>query len=430
MPRDQVDALVIGAGAAGLAAAAELSRAEKRVVVLEARSRIGGRILTHHDPLSPAPIELGAEFVHGETAGTMDVIRAAGLRVDELPDEHVLSRNGTLKPLGDFWELVDRMGRDLAALRKRRSGDFPVSEYLERSAMPPLRRALLRGFVEGFHAAHPEKISAHSLAASGDGDESENRQFRVAEGYGAVVDFLRGSLDPGRVDVRTGTVAKAVWWKKGDVVVDAVNAAGATLEPFRARSAVIAIPHAVLRGKWLRFEPPLRDKERAAGRLEIGQIFKIVLRFRERFWEKDGRRPNFIHAQGVDVPVWWTAQPAQSLALTGWAGGPKAEALLGMDERARVERSLASLSRIFAVPRAVLDEGLRSWNHHDWSADPFSRGAYSYVGVGGVPAQKALARPVEGTLFFAGDALDPEDIGTVAAALKTGRRAGQDAARA
>jgi len=84
----------------------------------------------------------------------------------------------------------------------------------------------------------------------------------------------------------------------------------------------------------------------------------------------------------------------------------------------------------FAIPRRRLDPLLLAWFSHDWSADPFSLGAYSYVGVGGVPSQKALARPVAGTLFFAGDGLDPEEIGTVAGALRTGRQAGRDAARA
>src|SRR5262245_8579471 len=219
MAHDPVDALVIGAGAAGLAAASELSRAGRRVTVLEARSRIGGRILTRHDPLSPVPIELGAEFVHGETAETMKILGAARLRVDELPDEHVRSREGRLAPVGDFWELVEGMRHDLAKRRHRHSGDFSVEDYLKHSRLPAVRRTMLRQFVEGFHAARVDRISALSLAAPDGNGDSEDRQFRIAAGYGAMIEFLRGGLDPERVDVRTGTVAQVLRWKAGSVVL-------------------------------------------------------------------------------------------------------------------------------------------------------------------------------------------------------------------
>src|SRR4029077_8915467 len=78
MPRDRkrVDVLVLGAGAAGLAAARDLSHAGLRVTVIEARPRVGGRILTLHDPRSPVPIELGAEFIHGEAAETLPLAQA------------------------------------------------------------------------------------------------------------------------------------------------------------------------------------------------------------------------------------------------------------------------------------------------------------------------------------------------------------------
>src|SRR6266516_3844342 len=92
MPRDRkrIDVLVLGAGAAGLAAARDLSHAGLRVTVIEARPRVGGRILTLHDPRSPVPLELGAEFIHGEGAETLPLAQAAGLAVLELPrsEEH------------------------------------------------------------------------------------------------------------------------------------------------------------------------------------------------------------------------------------------------------------------------------------------------------------------------------------------------------
>ena len=132
---------------------------------------------------------------------------------------------------------------------------------------------------------------------------------------------------------------------------------------------------------------------------------------------------DFLHDRSGDFPTWWLARPWQVPLVTAWAGGPRADALADLDETALVDRALRGLSRMLDVPRARLDGLLESWRTHDWRRDPFSRGAYSYVGVGGLPAQRALARPVEGTLFFAGEVTEPDEMGTVAGALASGQRA-------
>src|SRR6266566_9227683 len=148
--RKRIDVLVLGAGAAGLAAARDLSQAGLRVTVLEARPRVGGRVLTVHDPRSPIPLELGAEFIHGASAETLPLAQAAGLAVLELPDTHELAAGGRFKPMGSYWELLDRMNHDLARRLASRGKDFPVSEYLDSARVPLARRGLLRDFVQGF----------------------------------------------------------------------------------------------------------------------------------------------------------------------------------------------------------------------------------------------------------------------------------------
>jgi monoamine oxidase len=149
-------------------------------------------------------------------------------------------------------------------------------------------------------------------------------------------------------------------------------------------------------------------------------VCKVVLRFREPFWDD---RLSFLHDREGDFPTWWTASPWRVPVITAWAGGPRAEALRELDETALVDRALASATRTLAVPRPRLEELLESWRVHDWRRDPYSRGAYSYVGVGGLPAQRALARPCEGTLFFAGETTEPTEMGTVSGAIASGQRA-------
>jgi monoamine oxidase len=450
MPRDRkrVDVLILGAGAAGLAAARDLSHAGLRVTVIEARPRVGGRILTLHDPRSPVPLELGAEFIHGGSADTLPLAQAAGLAVIELPDSHELAAAGRFKPMGDFWELVDRMNHDLARRLASRGKDFPVSAYLDSARVPASRRGLLRDFVQGFYAAHPDRLSAKSLAVEteGGGDEADEvggKQFRIGNGGDALMKWLRDGLDPERTEVRLSTVAVAVQWKLGAVsVVCRGSSDRAPLSALSARTALITLPLAVLKAGDLRFDPAVPAKQRALAGIEMGQVFKIVLRFREAFWERaeflkerrepagsNGRGLTFLHAHGAEVPTWWTSLPVRSPVLTGFVGGVAAEQLLAEDPPSRLERSLVALSDVLAVPRRELEELLDASASHDWRADPFARGAYSYIGVGGSGAPRALGRPVDGTLFFAGEATDGAQIGTVSGALASGRRAAREVLR-
>ena len=456
MPRDRkrVDVLVLGAGAAGLAAARDLSHAGLRVTIIEARPRVGGRVLTLHDPRAPVPLELGAEFIHGETAETLSLAQAAGLAVLELPDTHELASAGRFKPMGDFWAVIDRMNRDLARRVARSGKDFPVSEYLESASVPASRRGMLRDFLQGFYAAHPDRLSAKSLAVETEGgdeeDEVEGKQFRIANGGDALMKWLRDGLDPDRTEVRLSSVARSVQWKRGAVSVACHGGDRAPLPTVRARAALITLPLAVLKAGVVGFDPALPAKQRALAGIETGQVFKIVLRFREAFWERpeflkerreqsggagggggsNGSGLNILHAHGAEVPTWWTSLPVRSPVLVGYVGAVAAKQLLAEDPPSRLERSLVALSEVLAVPRRELEQQLDASASHDWHADPFARGAYSYIGVGGNSAPRALARPVDGTLFFAGEATNGAEIGTVAGALSSGRRAAREVLKA
>jgi monoamine oxidase len=220
---------------------------------------------------------------------------------------------------------------------------------------------------------------------------------------------------------------------------------GSALQPLRARTAIVTLPAAVLKSGEVKFDPQIAEKQRALAGLEIGQIFKVVLRFREAFWDeadflkarrRNGRGGsgaadgiNFLHAQGAEIPTWWTTAPIRASLITGWVGGSTADALLSADPATRLERSLISLSQTLTTPRRELEEQLDAWASHDWRSDAFARGAYSYIGVGGYAAPVTLARPVEGTLFFAGEATNRDHIGTVAGALASGRRAAREVQR-
>jgi monoamine oxidase len=421
VPKAGIDTVVIGAGAAGLAAARCLSDHGRTVVVLEARPRIGGRILTLHDPEWPLPIELGPEFLHGEARATREIADAAGLPVVELPDEHVWAERGRLRPMGEVWT---RFGALLERIPTR-GADVSFDRFLAQRRVPAPTRAMARLFAEGYFAAHVDRLSAQSVAsAAGETDESE-RQYRLARGYSGIVEWLRAGLDPERCRVRLACLVETIRWRRGEVEVGFRSAAGAQSRWLRARTAVVTLPLGVLKAApteagAVRFDPEPASLRAAIQKLEVSHVCKLALRFREAFWDD---RINFLHDREGDFPTWWTANPWRVPVLTAWAGGPRADALADLADTALVDRALGSLSRALGVARSRLEELLESWHAHDWRHDPHSRGAYSYVGVGGLPAQRALARPCEGTLFFAGEATEPDEMGTVSGAIASGQRA-------
>src|SRR5947207_3948831 len=99
--------IIIGAGAAGLAAARDLSRAGHEVAVLEARDRIGGRVYTQRGPETPVPIELGAEFVHGKSPALWHIAKAANLKLHEISGRHWYFDDGHVSKSHDFWETIE-----------------------------------------------------------------------------------------------------------------------------------------------------------------------------------------------------------------------------------------------------------------------------------------------------------------------------------
>lgn len=405
------DVIIIGAGAAGLAAARDLAR--YRIAIVEARDRIGGRIHTLHPNDLALPIELGAEFIHGEAEATFSIVDSAALLAYQLPDDHWWSRDGSWSEL-DFWEDLEELFRKIGKGKRDRSFD----EFLRSRRVDPQLRKLACGFVEGYNAAHADRISAQSLRTA-DGEMKEQKQFRIANGYDALMAWLRaGVSDPHAL--RLGAPVSEVRWKRGAVEVVTEK------ETMRASAALITVPLGVLKAGSIRFTPALDEKQQAIEKLEVGHVVKIVFRFREPFWKQPF---NFLHSDDRFMPTWWTCAPARAPLLTGWAGGHAADALAADGDTAMIDRALDSMARVFGTRRTQLERMLVGTWTHDWQRDPFSRGAYSYAGVGGAGAHKELAKPLQSTLFFAGEATNGEQTGTVAGAIVSGQRAAAEVRR-
>jgi monoamine oxidase len=164
----------------------------------------------------------------------------------------------------------------------------------------------------------------------------------------------------------------------------------------------------------------------------MGHVVKVALQFRTAFWERihDRRYHDAAFFRGAGQPFasYWTQLPMRSELIIAWVGGPKAMALRSVASPELIASALSGFGELVGesdVAREEFEGGLT----HDWSHDPFSRGAYSYLKVGGGDARTSLGSPVDDTLFFAGEATsDDGQGGTVNGALVTGERAAREVA--
>jgi monoamine oxidase len=396
------DIIVIGAGVAGLAAARELKRAGFAPLVLEARDRIGGRILTVHDPLTPVPLELGAEFVHGVHPTLWRVLRDLRAPVVELAGEHWTRDAQGVHRGGGGWEEMERIFEAMS-----RAPEQSFAEFIAQAEGSADAKRAATSFVEGFNAARKEEVSVAWLNAEQKAsDESDgDRSFRVLAGYGAVPRRLAEGLE-----IRFSTDVARIRWRPGDVHIE--TRAG---QVFRCAGAVIAVPFALLRCGHLQLDPEPPALAAARDAIATGSAIRVTFRFAEPPWSETAPHLSFLHG-GSDFPVWWTAFPIAAPVITGWAAGPKADALAGRSQAELQQIALASLHRLLGEDPGQPEA---AW-FHDWSADPYALGAYSYVRTGGLAALAELQKPVENTICFAGEALVSGHMGTVHGAIESG----------
>jgi monoamine oxidase len=406
--------IVIGAGAAGLMAARELARAGKKVTILEARDRCGGRILVLPAAEFGYQAEGGPEFVHGEAPVTRALMHEAGLSLQPVHGARWAVENGTFSQGRPPEPGSDRFYQALAELKT----DLPIAEFLKQHFAGPdyarLRRSIER-MAEGYDAADPARASALALRDEWM-NEGPGNQGRVAGGYGALIDFLAAECRGLGAVIHLNAAVKAIEIIAGSVVVRCTSG-----EAHTGTAAILTVPLPLL-GE-IDLPPAIRAKASATADIGFGNVIKIVLRFKTRWWaerRKDLAGLSFLISDR-QIPVWWTQSPVTDPVLTGWFGGPKTKAMGGYGEDKLIETGLVSLGEVFGLAANQLRDGLVAARAIDWANEPFSRGAYSYATPATRDAQSLLVSSDPGPVLFSGEAFyRGRDMGTVEAALASG----------
>ena len=421
---DTFDAVVIGAGVAGLAAARVLAEAGRRVALLEARDRIGGRIHTVAAVQGELPVELGAEFVHGLPAELIDLVDEAGLTRFELDGDsrcagpgRIGARLGPCSDQHEVHQLFEALGHVQLSPNSR---DLSFSEFVGQRKVRPEVAASATNYVEGFNAADADRISVRALAKQQVAEDaiSAERIFRVAEGYMRVPEFLLGRFRDAGGEFFRSMAVRSITWEHGQVEV-----ATDTSRVLAAKSAIVTLPLGVLQARRVAFSPQPSEILKAADSLVMGPAARVVYEFDSAFWKEftSLKGVSFLFAPDAAPPTWWTTCPKPGSTLTGWIAGRKARRV-EMD--LLPEMGLETLSTLLDSPLHDVKRHMLRWHMHDWLIDPHSLGAYSYVPRGAIGASEQMSIPVEQTLFFAGEHTDTSGHwGTVHGALRSGYRA-------
>jgi monoamine oxidase len=415
---EQYDVLVIGAGAAGLLAALELALAGRKVCIIEAKEKSGGRIQTTYNK-NNYPIESGAEFVHGDLPLTLQIFKKASIETYKVKGSIWQKKDNRLQEQEDFIEDFSDLEKKFKELKE----DIPVAsfikEHLKGNKYEQLRFTL-KNYVEGYYAADINKASTYALCE--ELTKGDDVNYRIEGGYQQLVSYLEQQCIERGVEFFFSQPVLQLHWKKDEV--EAVT----TKSSFKATKALITVSIGVLQNEGITLVPSLPQKIKAAKQLGFGHVLKITLEFENAFWKNkeltNGENlddMNFLFFE-EEIPTWWTQYPKKENIITGWMGGPASAAWQTLDEETLIRKGLQSLSKIFNTDVLHLGKELLQAKMCSWSADPHFNGSYSYAIINGGEYMKRILEPVEQTIYFAGEGLhDSIDIGTVEAALVSGR---------
>ena len=404
------DVIIIGAGATGLLAMRDLAKAGCHVCMLEATETAGGRISTIKGDFENY-VEAGAEFIHGKLPLTFQLLKEAGLSYETVEGKMIGVRQGQWQSE----EHYDHWDEFMQQLRKLKT-DITILQFLEENFSNPeyihLRQAVQR-FSEGFDLADISKASILSIKK--EWEDIDKTQYRIKGGYTQLIDHLVNSCRQLNAEFYFNTCVNKIDHEEGNVTVHTSDN-----KKFEANKLIITVSAGVLQSGTIQFKPALTDHAVAIQGLGFGTVIKFLLEFKTNFWEEFDDEAGFLLTD-EEIPTWWTQLPAESNLLTGWLGGPNATKKIFEPDSSLLQTALLSLSSIFRIPPAMLQEELTNYKIINWLNQPHIKGGYSYNTLHSEKAKEILSSPLNHTIYFAGEAISKnESQGTVESALQSG----------
>jgi monoamine oxidase len=419
------DTIIVGAGAAGIAAGERLQAAGQRILLLEARDRIGGRVWSD-DTFADFPVELGAEFIHGERAVTHGWVAAAGFTTLDAPrypklrwgDGGPALLDADLPPntrqlLAQIWAAYRALPAHAAQLA---TTDCSLADYLRGQGFPADALTVADVLLAQTCCASIETLSCADLVREMAADHAGSVEFYIAEGYGALLAWQSRDLP-----IRLNTPVQAICWDDGGVIVVTADAT------FQACRCILTVPVSLLQRGIIHFDPPLSQrKAQAIATFRTEAATKLIYRFTHQFW---GDELVFLAHRGL-AARWWTpgyGRPGAAV-LTCYVTAARAEQFDRLPAAEALALGLAEICTLLNRPdlaRQCMDARRVAWAH-----EPFTLGGYAHVPPGAAWARPALAAPEGQTLFFAGEATAYEtNPQTVHGAIESGWRAAAECVR-
>lgn len=422
------DTIVVGAGIAGVTAARLLQQSGRRVVILEARDRVGGRLWT--DRTDGIPIDRGASWIHGLNRNPLTpLVQALGMDTIEFT---VGAFQVGGRPIANFDAQRHHLSEDATARLDSHAATFEAqlercistsavgetyAQAVERTLDELRWTGERRQAFSGYHRHRTEEqcgadsglVAAHAL----DDDAPDGDEVIFPRGYDVLATRLADGLD-----VRLRHEVISIDW-----AIDGVRVSTAK-ETFAAADVVVTVPLGVLKEGSITFKPALPDDVSGAiGRVGMGTFNKVYLQFPKRFWEQDVYAIRQWGAASFPWHSWYDVSAvSETPMLVTFAGGAWGQRIESMLDEEIVSSVLGALGSMYGdrVPQPT-----GYWITR-WASDQHARGSYSYVAANATKEDHDLmAGPVGGVLHLAGEATYSDDPATVHGALLSGHRAAE-----
>ncbi len=409
--------IVVGGGLAGLACAYHLGRKGHSVQLLEARDRLGGRVVTWYDASGDPIAEGGAEFIDTHHRRVQRYARWLGLELRELPLGEQF--HDELPGCELFWSSLEELSSRLRERKRpwlvpdelKELDRVSMLDWAERCSLSHRVQREIRLWATGMELAPPERVSVLGVLAElrQRSPHTRSAAYTLAGGLSRLVEALAAKARDAGVEIHLGRAVRRLEQTSESV---RVHTDAGRME---AERSVLTVPTPLL--DELTFHPEVPSaKRRAWGSATYGRLVKTLLRFSDRFW----RTPDaLLEVYGEVIhSIWEPDQASRMPTLVVWQSGEQAERWSKLDEPSRLEATLAALEAKLPGAQSHFLAG-RSF---DWSSDPYARGGYSHYGLGYLTEHAPVLPEPHRRIHFAGEHTSPH-AGYMEGALESAHRA-------